>query len=54
MATASLRIDLDGKDVAALATLGLLAEGQRGDRDAVKAALLELAGVGFRTLKAGK
>jgi hypothetical protein len=26
MATASLRIDLDGKDVAALATLGLLAE----------------------------
>jgi hypothetical protein len=46
-------VELDGSDVAALVKIGVLAEDKRGDRDAVKAAVLKLFVVGFRAIKSG-
>jgi hypothetical protein len=46
-------VDLDGSDVAALVKIGVLAEDKRGDRDAVKAAVLKLFVVGYRSVQVG-
>ena len=46
-------VDLDGSDVAALVKIGVLTEDRRGDRDAVKAAVLKLFTIGYRAIKAG-
>jgi hypothetical protein len=44
-------VDLDGSDVAALVKLGVLAEDRRSDRDAVRAAVLKLFVIGYRTAR---
>jgi hypothetical protein len=45
-------VDLSGNDVAALVQIGMLAENQRGNPEAVEAAFSKLATTGYQALKA--